>query len=468
MKSSLFHKKHRAFILGMFVLLLTMSISCGSGTDTSAQSSENGDPSIKLMTVSEQSREESIEVLGQIVYYEKVNVSSKVTGRLTRLLVSEGDRVSRGSLIAEIERLPLELNLREQMAELEIAQKNFELSKAKYENAVKSIEIRFKQIEKAKAEVLDKKVTWQNIKRILDNREVLYRAGGISKTDFESYRAQHTTAHTQYINAKADLAIQEVGFRDSDIRAEGLTVPKTADMKVRMLQRINTKIEKAELEAARSRITQVEKSIESTKIMIGETYIRSPLNGLVAAKSMEAGEMVKADSVIATLIHIARVYLSMNVSEKDAKNIHTGQKVLFTADAFEGVDFSGNVLRSTPVLDMKTRTLEVKALVENPGSKLLPGMFARAKIITRKAADCITVPLGALLTRDGEKGELFLVKKGLAFRQPVILGREYSEEIVVTKGLSPGNVIVAKGVHLVRPEMKLSLETKGIEENTGK
>ena len=117
---------------------------------------------------------------------------------------------------------------------------------------------------------------------------------------------------------------------------------------------------------------------------------------------------------------------------------------------------------------MKTRTLEVKALVENPGSKLLPGMFARAKIITGKAADCITVPLGALLTRDGEKGELFLVKKGLAFRQPVILGREYSEEIVVTKGLSPGNVIVAKGVHLVRPEMKLSLATKGIEENTGK
>ncbi|HPQ55257.1 MAG TPA: efflux RND transporter periplasmic adaptor subunit, partial [Spirochaetota bacterium] len=428
MKSTIFTGKHGSMIVCAVTLLFAALISCGSGTDTPALSSETGDPSIKLMTVSEQSREETIEVLGQIVYYEKVNVSSKVTGRLTRLLVSEGDRVSRGSLIAEIERLPHELNLKEQMAELEIAQKNFELSKAKYENAIKSIEIRFKQIDKAKAEVLDKKVTWQNIKRILDNKKVLYQAGGISKTDFESYKAQHTTAHTQYINAKADLAIQEVGFRDSDIRAEGLTVPKTAAMKVRMLQRINTKIEKAELEAARSRITQVQKSIESTKIMLGETYIRSPLNGLVAAKSMEAGEMVKADSVIATLITISQVYLSMNVSEKDTKNIRTGQKVHFTVDAFEGVNFSGRVARSTPVLDMKTRTLEVKAIVANPGNKLLPGMFARAKIITGTAADCITVPLGALLTRDGEKGELFLVKKGLAFRQPVVLGREYSDE----------------------------------------
>lgn len=468
MKSILFNEKHKALILCAGPLLLALCIACGSGTDTSALSSETGDPSIKLMTVTEQSREEAIEVLGQIVYYEKVNVSSKVTGRLTRLLVSEGDRVSRGSLIAEIERLPLELNLKEQMAELEIAKKNFELSKAKYENAIKSIEIRFKQIDKAKAEVLDKKVTWQNIKRILDNKKVLYRAGGISKTDFESYRAQHTTAHTQYINAKADLAIQEVGFRDSDIRSEGLTVPKTAAMKVRMLQRINTKIEKAELEASRSRITQVEKSIESTKTMLSETYIRSPLNGLVAAKSMEAGEMVKADSIIATLIHIAKVYLSMNVNEKDTKYIRTGQKVRFTVDAFEGIDFSGGIARSTPVLDMKTRTLEVKALVTNPGNKLLPGMFARAKIITGTAADCITVPLGALLTRDGEKGELFIVKKGLAFRQPVTLGREYSDEIAVTKGLSPGDVIVAKGVHLVRPEMKLSVHTKGAEENTGK
>jgi membrane fusion protein (multidrug efflux system) len=92
---------------------------------------------------------------------------------------------------------------------------------------------------------------------------------------------------------------------------------------------------------------------------------------------MEAGEMVREDSVIATVIDISKVYISMNLNEKEVRRVKKGQSVRFTADALgDSRAFSGNVETITPLLDSKSRTLEVRAIIENPGRELLPGMFS--------------------------------------------------------------------------------------------
>lgn len=411
---------------------------------------------IELAEVRRQDLVVEIGALGQIIYHEKVNVSSRVNGRLVRVLVREGDRIGRGSLVAEVERLPLELTLREQLAELDIAKRSCDLVKAKYDNALKSVEIRFKQIEKARTDLHDRKVTWQNMKRALDNREKLLVAGGISVSEFENFRAQYTSAQSQYSNAGADLAIQEVGFRDSDIAASGHGRPKSAAERIRIIQAINTRMEKAELEAAEARIGQVEKMIQSTRLLIAETFVRAPIGGLVAAKSMEAGEMLRADSVIMTIISISNVFLAMSIGEKDARSLKTGQRVTFTADAFPGATFAGRVSRITPLLDQKTRTIEVKALVDNPGGRLLPGMFARASILTDLRRGVISVPASSLIQRSGNAARVYVVKKGIAFPHDVTLGADCGENVEIASGLDAGDVIVARGAHLVRPEMPVN------------
>jgi multidrug resistance efflux pump len=88
---------------------------------------------------------------------------------------------------------------------------------------------------------------------------------------------------------------------------------------------INTRVEKADVEAARAKVIQVEKSIEGTKTLIAETYIRSPLNGLVAAKLMESGEMVKQDSILMTLITVSKVFVSLNVNEGMAQSVQSAR-----------------------------------------------------------------------------------------------------------------------------------------------
>lgn len=453
-------------IVASLLAVITVSIVASSfyfGGDEGDMALKSGDKatdeaSVETCAASLKELADEIEILGQIVFTEKIAVSSKVSGRLARIHVHEGDRVTQGQLIAEIERLPLQITLSQQQSELDIARRAFDLSKAKYENALRDIEIKLKTIRKAEAELNDKRVSCQNMDRILKNKTILYEAGGLSESELRTLKTQHTSVATALELAKANYEIQLVGYRDEDLVAEGFAAPRSERERMELIKRINTKIERAELESAKSRIKQAENNIRATEILLKECCIRSPIAGLVASKGMEAGEMVKAESVIATLISVSSVYLSMNVSERDITKIKTGQIVSFSVDAVSDERFEARIRRITPVLDMKTRTAEVKAELRNPGYRLLPGMFARARIGTGERGKKLVIPVASIIRNEGGRGEVYIVKKGLVFRQRVVLGREYGEEIEVSEGLHENDRVVAKGLSLVYEGMKLGGE----------
>lgn len=423
----------------------------------SAAAKKNSAEPVSLMVVEGKEVKDTIQVLGQIVFKEKVNISSKVNGRLGRIHVKAGKIVSKGFLIAEIERLPFEISLKQQRSELDIAKKALELSEAKYSDALKAIEIKFKTIEKAKADLHDKKVSYENMNAILKNKTELFKAGGISRTELENIRTQHTTLLTKYELAKSDYEIQLVGYRDQDIKNEGLAVPSNTDEKIKVFKKINTKIEKAELESAKARVKQAESALLSTELLLRETYIRSPITGVVAVKNMEGGEMVKEDSVIATVMDISSVFISMNLNEKDIEKIRHGQKVSFSVDAFDKSRlFTGSIDTLSPVLDTKTRSVEIKAIVYNSGGVLLPGMFARAVIDTGKSIKGILIPKSAMIVREDGRKEIFTVKNGLVVKENVVTGGEYGEDIQITEGIREGDRIVVKGLNSVYQGMKIN------------
>ncbi len=411
-----------------------------------------------VATVIVENREvrDTIQVLGQIVFKEKVNISSKVSGRLSRIYIKDGKHVARGELIAEIERLPFEITLKQQKSELDIAKKALELAEAKYSDALKGIEIKFKTIKKAKADLNDKKVSYENMNSVLNNKTELFKAGGISNTELEGIKTQHTTLKTKYELAESDYEIQLVGYRDLDIKNEGRKVPSNADEKIKIFKEINTKIEKAEVESARSRVSQARSSLLSTELLLKETYIRSPITGVVAVKNMEGGEMVKEDSVISTVMDISSVFISMNLNEKDITKVKTGQKVLFTVDAFD-IDkkFSGSIDTISPVLDTKTRSVEVKAAVPNGNSALLPGMFARALIDTGRSVKGILVPMGAVITHEDGRSEIYIVKNNIVVKENVVTGSQYGEDIQIVEGVKSGDRVVVSGLNSVYQGMRI-------------
>ncbi len=445
-------------LLAVIVSLVYPFIGKRSGPEESLDltSDKSFDDAVETYEVVKKEVSNDLDILGQIVFSEKVSLSSKVMGRLSRIYVKEGDKVSAGQVIAEIERLPLQITLNQQMSDLNIARKSYELTRAKYENALKGVEIKLKSIEKARADLNDKRVSYDNMDRILKNKRALYEIGGLSESEVKSLAAQHTTVQTKYELAKKDYDIEKIGYRDEDIKNDGYKLPKGKKERTDLLKKINTKIEKAELEAARSRIQQAEENIKATKILLAETYIRSPIHGVVASKNMEAGEMVKEDSVIAVVMDIARVFLAMNVNERDYQKIKSGQTVSFTVDAIGNESFKAEIKRITPVLDVKTRTIEVKAEMANPGYRLLPGMFARAQIETSAKENKLVIPKSAVIKKEGTTAEVYVVKRGIVFRQGVTVGAEYPSWFEVIRGLSEGDLVVSKGINIVYPQMKLA------------
>ncbi len=440
-----------ALVLLVAVVRCAVSLRSGEADRKDAGVISAGD--VETCRAERKEAAEELEMLGQIIFREKVAVASKVEGRIAGIRVNAGDRVAAGSLIAEIERLPLEIQLKQQEAELDIARKAFDLARAKYENALKAVEVKFKMIQKARADLNDKKVSFENMDRVLKNRQKLFEAGGVSESELRTMKAQHTTVHTSLLNTGADLEIQLVGFRDEDIVSAGYALPQGERDKIELLKKINTRIEYAELESAQSRIRLAENNVKATGLMLRETVIRSPINGIVASKNMEAGEMIRSDSVIAVVMNIDRVYVAVNVNEKDLKKLKQGQKVDFTVDALGDRAFEARIARISPVLDVKTRTVEVKAETANPGMALVPGMFARAKIRVGSPEKRLMVPRSSLISVIGTEGELYLVKKGIAFRQRVSLGTEFGSEIEVLRGIEENDTVVAEGVHTVYPGM---------------
>lgn len=132
------------------------------------------------------------------------------------------------------------------------------------------------------------------------------------------------------------------------------------------------------------------------------TVIRSPVSGVVVARSVDVGQTVAASFQTPTLFQIAQDLAQMQIDtsfpEADIGNIKVGMDVRFTVDAFPGRSFGGKVrqIRFNPTTQQNVVTYNVVVAVDNPDQALMPGMTAYVNIGVAKRTDVLTVPNAAL------------------------------------------------------------------------
>ncbi|MEA1950815.1 MAG: efflux RND transporter periplasmic adaptor subunit, partial [Planctomycetota bacterium] len=115
--------------------------------------------------------------------------------------------------------------------------------------------------------------------------------------------------------------------------------------------------------------------------------IYSPMGGIVIEKLANEGTYVKTGTKIYTIADLATVWVNLQAYESDLPWLRYGQQVEFTAESFPGETFKGRIAFIDPTVDEKTRTVRVRVNVPNPAVKLKPGMFVRAVVHGRLAAD---------------------------------------------------------------------------------
>lgn len=158
----------------------------------------------------------------------------------------------------------------------------------------------------------------------------------------------------------------------------------------------------ADLKSAEARLEQAQSQLDTSKVDLTYTIIRSPIDGVVINRNINVGQTVAASLQAPVLFQIAndlaKMQVECSVDEADIGSVKEGQKVRFGVDAFPEDEFEGIVsqVRYSPVIQQNVVTYTTIVLVENPELKLMPGMTATISVITGEARNVLLIPNSAL------------------------------------------------------------------------
>lgn len=197
-----------------------------------------------------------------------------------------------------------------------------------------------------------------------------------------------------------------------------------------------------ELDNARLQLTLAETNL---KTLQENTLLLSPISGIVSARNYDNGDMYNGQQPILTVMQINPVLLKINVSETFFSKVKPGMKVDVTLDVYEKESFKGKVSLVYPTIDERTRTFGVEIKLDNPNSKVRPGMFARVNI-NFGAINRVVVPDQAIIKQAGSGARFVYLLEGdkVSYKQ-IELGRRVDKEYELISGIESGAEVVVSG-----------------------
>ena len=190
------------------------------------------------------------------------------------------------------------------------------------------------------------------------------------------------------------------------------------------------------------------RSIEATGRTQNNLIMRAPLKGVVVKRNVEPGSAVSSGDVIATLADPKQLWFLGNVFEQDFRFVKPGQKMVLQVEAYPGKEFVAYANYLAPTVDPQTRSLLIRADIENNDDLLRPDMYASAKLTTGMA-DAIVVPQTAVV-RIREMRYIIIKVGDDAYRRLPVKGYDLnSKTFAITEGVEPGSRILAEGAVLL-------------------
>lgn len=307
-------------------------------------------PQVDVERLTRRSLEAIVSASGTIEPERSVDISSSVMGRVTRLSVDEGDRVTAGQFLLEIDPESLRAKVNRGQATVEATESGLEQAQVGVETARVTLELARENFQR-QAEL------W---KLRLVSREVY------------------------------DQARREVELRETEYRAREVEVA-TASQRIRQ--------EQATLDSARYDLTQV--------------TITSPIDGVVTRRNIEEGETVvigtmnNAGTVLLTIADFSVLEAHVEVDETDIPSVSLGQRAIVTIDALPDAAYSGTVteIGNSPIQETnqsspQATNFKVVVTLDGDVPGVRPGFTATADITTATRADVVAVPIQSTTVRD--------------------------------------------------------------------
>lgn len=185
-------------------------------------------------------------------------------------------------------------------------------------------------------------------------------------------------------------------------------------------------------------------SVEKERIRLEKMVIRAPFAGVVGLRQVAVGDYVTEGQALVNLEALNPIKLDFKLPEKYAAFVRSGLPLTVGVEAYPGRDFGGVVYAVDPRLDAATRTLKVRARLQNASLLLRPGMFAKIRLGLKGMRDALFAPEQALILK-GSDAYVYKVAGGKSFLTGVVTGLRRKGSVEIVAGLAAGDRVVTDG-----------------------
>jgi len=375
-------RKRIIYIVVGVVLLLTVV----GGLIAATSSNTKIDPS-KLAKVEKGDLAKSVVATGKVEPITKVEVKSKASGIVKKLLVDAGDRVKKGQLLAQLDKEEISAQVAQSQAGLQAAEASLKSAEADFERA------------KVDAEGPDVPI----LKRAYERATGMAKDGVVSTSALEDAQKNYEMALNKQNGAKAQVTVL-----------------------------------KAKIAQAAAQVAQDKANLEQLEEQLSYTDIISPIDGVVLSRNVEMGDAVSSilvlgssATLVMTLGDTSEVYVKGKVDESDIGKVYLGQPARIKVESFKDKTFSGKVTKISPMGVEKDNvtTFEVRVSINNPGGELKAEMTANAEIILEEHKNVLQIPEGSIVYDNQKKASVEV---------PDPKGKEGKRKVAVNIGISNG------------------------------
>jgi multidrug efflux pump subunit AcrA (membrane-fusion protein) len=193
------------------------------------------------------------------------------------------------------------------------------------------------------------------------------------------------------------------------------------------------------------------------------SVVKAPIAGTVVSLPAQVGMTISQSVSLARIAGGSALEIKLYVAERFISKMAMGLPCEITLDAYPGEVFRGVVIEISPTVDTASRTMEVRVNVENPGSRLKVGMFAKVRIITEKKSSIVKIPASAMITRFGERYVFTVEPDGAnpafkaARRKTVVPGIMIDGVLEVREGLKPDDEVIIRGQTLLEDGSRVNV-----------
>jgi cobalt-zinc-cadmium efflux system membrane fusion protein len=261
-------------------------------------------------------------------------------------------------------------------------------------------------------------------------------------------------AYSEYVKEDSDLQYATRAYELAKDLYENKAMP-LKDLKQAENELVKARAEfrraKERLLSLRVPAEELEKPLDRQKIT-SRFEMKSSLTGVVVERSVTPGQSVGGDptQVLFVVADLDMLQVVADLYERDLALVKEGQFAVVNVEAYPGVDFPATVASIGDVVDPATRTIKVRAWVNNEAHKLKPEMFARLRLEVGDAAHFITVPREAVLEVDGKQFVYVVEDHDRYVKREVKVSTISPDQVRVVEGLTRGERIVTRGAVLIK------------------